>query len=111
MLVCRLWTVSNCAAIEYVDCSIVATSKEAIQSSGRNKISYKLKFELEKLPAKIEKLEAKIAELSEELSQTQERNSANLAQISMEIAKHQKELETAEERWLELEEISDSLNC
>ena len=91
--------------------SIFATSKDVIQSSGKNKISYKLKFELEKLPAKIEKLEAKIAELSEELSQTQERNSANLAQISMEIAKHQKELETAEERWLELEEISDSSNC
>lgn len=69
------------------------------------KISYKLKFELEKLPAKIEKLEKKITELSEELSQTEDRNSANLAQIAMEIAKHQKELDACEDRWLELEEI------
>ncbi len=67
------------------------------------KVSYKHKFELEKLPAKIEKLEIKIRELSEELSETEDRNPANLAHIAMEIAKHQKELDAAEERWLELE--------
>ncbi len=70
------------------------------------KISYKYKHELEKLPAKIEKLEAKIHELSEELSTTEDRNSANLAHIAMEIAKHQKDLDAAESRWLELEEMS-----
>ncbi|MBU6140656.1 MAG: ATP-binding cassette domain-containing protein [Proteobacteria bacterium] len=70
------------------------------------KTSYKYKYELEKLPAKIEKLEAKIHELSEELSNTEDRNSANLAHISMEIAKYQKELDAAENRWLELEEIN-----
>lgn len=72
------------------------------------KFSYKHKHELEKLPAKIEKLTKKIEELSEELSTTEDRNSANLAQISMEIAKYQKELDTAETRWLELEEMNQN---
>ena len=67
------------------------------------KLSYKYVVELEKLPAKIEKLENKITALSEELSETEDRNSANLAFITMEIAKLQQELETAENRWIELE--------
>lgn len=71
----------------------------------QEKFSYKHKHELEKLPAKIEKLEKKIHELSEELSTTEDRNSANLAQIAMEISKYQKELDAAENRWLELEEL------
>ena len=69
-------------------------------------MTYKYKHELEKLPAKIEKLGIKIYELSEELSATEDRNSANLAHIAMEIAKNQKELDAAESRWLELEEMS-----
>ena len=67
------------------------------------RLSYKYVVELEKLPAKIEKLENKIITLSEELSETEDRNSANLALITMEIAKLQQELETAELRWIELE--------
>jgi ATP-binding cassette subfamily F protein uup len=70
------------------------------------KLSYKYVHELKKLPDKIEKLEKKIIDLSEELSETEDRNSANLAFISMEIAKFQKELEEAENRWLELSESS-----
>ena len=73
---------------------------------GEKKLSYKHKYELEKLPAKIEKLEEKIRELSEELSETEDRNSANLAHIAMEIAKYQKELDASEARWLELEELA-----
>lgn len=76
-----------------------------VKNNNSKKLSYKFKLELEKLPAKIEKLEAKIKELSEELSNTEDRNSANLAHISMEIAKYQKDLDAAEERWLELEEM------
>ena len=69
------------------------------------KLSYKYVVELEKLPQKIEKLENKISELSQELSETEDRNSANLAFITMEIAKLQQELEIAENRWVELEEM------
>ncbi len=76
------------------------------ESRSEKKLSYKHKYELEKLPAKIEKLEEKIRELSEELSETEDRNSANLAHIAMEIAKYQKELDASEARWLELEELA-----
>ena len=78
------------------------------QNNAAKKLSYKLKLELEKLPAKIEKLENKIHELSEELSNTEDRNSANLAQISLEIAKTQKELDEAEKRWIYLEELASA---
>lgn len=78
------------------------TQKESV------KFSYKHKHELEKLPSKIERLEAKIHELSEELSTTEDRNSANLAHIAIEIAKYQKELDAAETRWLELEELNSN---
>jgi len=77
-------------------------------SEVQKKFTYKHKFELEKLPQKIEKLEEKIRALSEELSETEDRNSANLAHIAMEIAKHQKELDAAEARWLELEELANN---
>ncbi len=73
------------------------------QKKSDKKLSYKLKLELEKLPTKIENLEKKILELSDELSNTEDRNQANLAHISIEIAKFQKELKSAEDRWEELE--------
>lgn len=81
-------------------------SRNESRNEGEKKLSYKHKYELEKLPAKIEKLEEKIRELSEELSETEDRNSANLAHIAMEIAKYQKELDASEARWLELEELA-----
>lgn len=95
---------------------VKATSSETSQTISTNqnptspekKFLYKHRVELEKLGPKIEKLETKIRELSEELSETEDRNSANLAQIAMEIAKHQKELDIAEERWLELEEMKEN---
>lgn len=71
------------------------------------KLTYKLRLELEKLPQKIESLGEKIRELSKELSETEDRNSANLAHIAIAISKYQKELEIAEERWLELEEMKN----
>lgn len=106
--------------IEYKNSRINFANKEVVQSvniksepivvenKSNKKISYKLKFELEKLPQKIENLEKKIHELSVELSETEDRNSANLAHIAMEISKLQQELDKAEERWLELEELKGS---
>lgn len=73
------------------------------KTESQKRVSYKFKYELEKLPAKIEKLENKIRDLSEELSETEDRSSANLAHIAMEISKYQQSLDVAEERWLELE--------
>jgi ATP-binding cassette subfamily F protein uup len=74
-------------------------------SKSKKLFSYRHKIELEKLPTKIEKLEGKISGLSLELSETEDRNSANLAHISMEIAKYQKEMDEFESRWLELEDL------
>ena len=81
------------------------SEKSKTENNFDKKLSYKLKFELEKLPQKIENLEKKIHELSEELRSSEDRNSANLAHIAMEIAKFQKELDRLEERWLELESM------
>ncbi len=79
------------------------SGKQTIEADLKpQKLSYKYVVELKKLPTKIEKLEKRIIELSEELSDTEDRNSANLAFITMEIAKLQQELEIAENRWLEL---------
>jgi len=88
-----------------------ATSSAQLQNKSDNrsfvtlKFTNKLRAELERLPEKIENLEIKIAELSEELSMTEDRSSANLAHISIEIAKLQKNLDTLEARWIELEEL------
>lgn len=89
------------------DDSLSENSLNASKKEGK-KFLYKHQIELEKLPTKIEKLETKIRELSEELSETDDRSSANLAHIAMEIAKYQKDLDEAEERWLELEELKGS---
>lgn len=78
-------------------------TQQAAESS--KKFLYKHKIELEKLPEKITKLEEKILNLTTELVETEDRNAANLAHISMEIAKYQKELDALESRWLELEEL------
>lgn len=86
--------------VSKLEIQTIETPEEIIKKPQR--LSYKYVVELEKLPAKIEKLEKRIIELSEELSETEDRNSANLAFITMEIAKLQQELETAENRWLEL---------
>ena len=83
-------------------------SEKVLTQNESKKFSYKHRIELEKLPEKIDKLAKKIHELSEELSETEDRNSANLAQIAMAISKLQMELNSAEERWLELEEMKIS---
>lgn len=80
------------------------SDKKQIEHKFENKAKspYKVKIELEKLLQKISDLEKKIQQLSLELSNTEERSSANLAQISMEIAKYQAELDKAEAKWFEM---------
>ncbi len=65
--------------------------------------SGKIKAEIDKITKKIEKNEAKIYELSEELINTEDRNPANIAHISIEIGALQKEIDSLEEKWLNLE--------
>ncbi len=74
------------------------------------KLSYKFKFELEQLPAKIEKLETEISELNALLadpdlySTDPDKFDASMKRYAK--AKH--ELEQAETRWLELEEMKQA---
>jgi len=71
------------------------------------KLSYKFKFELDNLPAKIEKLEHEISELDETLADSElyttdpEKFDAAMKRYS----KAKQELEKAELRWIELEEM------
>jgi len=86
---------------------IQTTAQKPLQQGAESskKFLYKHKIELEKLPEKITKLEEKILNLTTELAECEDRNAANLAHISIEIAKYQKELDALESRWLELEEL------
>lgn len=82
---------------------------EPVKSKDEKQLLRKYKIELDRLPQKIERLEARIKQLSEELSNTDDQSSTNLAHISIEIGELQKDLDSAEARWIELEEIVGSV--
>jgi ATP-binding cassette subfamily F protein uup len=69
--------------------------------------SYKMGLEQEKINEKIDKLNQKISKLSEELNNHEDYNPNDFANISLEISKHQNEIQKLENRWLELEEIRE----
>jgi ATP-binding cassette subfamily F protein uup len=83
-------------------------AEKARRKSSSNKLSYKLKRELEGLPSKIEKLELKVERMTEEISdpefykQNHDRTSARLDELkSVEL-----ELSNSVDRWAELEELA-----
>ena len=53
------------------------------------------------------KLNQKISKLSEELNNHEDYNPIDFANITLEISKHQTEIEKLETLWLELEEIRE----
>ncbi len=77
----------------------------------RKNLSYNLQYELDNLPAKIIALESEIEELQKKLSEAnfynKERDEFDSA--SLRVGKAKNELEQLESRWLELEEIQESL--
>lgn len=75
----------------------------------RKKMSYKLKHELEQLPAKIEGLEGKISQLQEVMAESGFYNKDHtlVEETISNLAATEKLLEEAEERWLELEEAAE----
>ncbi|WP_372963938.1 ATP-binding cassette domain-containing protein [Marinobacter sp.] len=84
-------------------------SAKAVEQSSKpkaGKLSYKLKLELEQLPAKIEQLESRVAELQEAIAASDfyslppEEVAATLEKLSETEAS----LESVIERWMELEE-------
>ena len=75
----------------------------------RKKMSYKLKLELEQLPAKIEVLEAEVASLQDQMSAGDFYNQdhQSVEKTIADLAAAEQALEAAEERWLELEEEAE----
>ena len=71
------------------------------------KLSYKLHRELQQLPDKIEVMEKDIAQMNEKLSDGEfyKRDPDDFHVVSQRIVRVTERLKTAEERWLELEEM------
>ena len=80
-------------------------AQPALQKS--KKLSYKLQRELDALPGKIETLETSIGELEEEVSAPDfyQQDSDTVQTRLQELSDLQQELETAFERWAELDEM------
>ncbi|XOZ35156.1 hypothetical protein ACMDCT_03640 [Halomonadaceae bacterium KBTZ08] len=84
---------------------------QSAPSSGNgsgNKLSYKYKLELEQLPQRIRDLEAEIAGLHEQVSDPAFYQQANetVEKTLGELSARESELESAMERWMELEEMA-----
>lgn len=76
----------------------------------RKKLSYKLKLELESLPAQIEAYEEEIAELEQAISDPgfYSQDQEVTTKVLTHLAQTQSKLETAYDRWQELDELADS---
>ncbi len=81
----------------------VAPTKNKVQA----KLSYKLQYELDRLPKKIEKMEAEFAELKKQISDPGlfARDQGSFYDIARKHAETKEALEAAENRWLELEDM------
>ena len=76
-----------------------------------NKLSYKLRYELENLPARIEKLEADIESLVDSLSDPDlyARDPGAFHALSKQLVTARDDLNACELRWLELEDLRGSV--
>lgn len=73
------------------------------------KMTFKLKHELENLPEKIQKLEKELTALQQAMENPRlyMENPEEFDRVTKRLPRAQKELETAETRWLELEELKE----
>jgi len=90
-----------------------AASKQTEDKKPVQKLSYKLQYELDNLPARIEQLQVEIRNLEEKLmdSALYMQDPENFHRFSNRLPKAKAELERSELRWLELEEQSQALNA
>jgi ATP-binding cassette subfamily F protein uup len=82
------------------------------KKSANNKLSYKLKRELEGLPEKIEKLELKVERMNAEISHPdfyKQEHDQTAARID-ELKSVERELSTSVERWAELEQLASQID-
>jgi ATP-binding cassette subfamily F protein uup len=87
---------------------VPGSSQKNVSSSEKTKpkkLSYKLQRELDALPQKIEALEQKVAQLEQEMAAPgfYEQSQSIIQSKTQELAETQQHLETAIERWAELE--------
>jgi len=89
--------------------SISQASASVKSKPVRKKMSYKLKLELEQLPAKIEVLESEIKQVQAEMAATDFYNNEHslVEKTIARLTAAEQSLEVAEERWLELEEAAE----
>lgn len=76
--------------------------------SGSSKLSYKYKHELEQLPQRIRSLEGEVEALHERVSDPgfYQQDNDTVQRVLDELAQRESELESAMERWVELEEMA-----
>jgi len=75
-----------------------------------NKMSYKFKFELEKLPIEIKEIQQRIEEIKNELKDTNLNNFKELTNITKEMSNLENQQLQKENRWLELTEMEETAN-
>ncbi|UTW58120.1 ATP-binding cassette domain-containing protein [Kordiimonas sp. SCSIO 12603] len=87
-------------------------SIKAAPKKKATKLSYKDQRELDNLPAEVESMSFQIAEMEAQLADPNlyAKDPAKFSQISKELEAKRELLDEKEMRWLELEELKDSLN-
>lgn len=85
----------------------IRSFESSCKKNSSAKLSYKLTYELERLPGKMEKLEAEIGALEDELAAPDfyTNDPGGFQKSAKRLAEARDELEAAETRWLELEEM------
>ncbi len=107
----RLTAKAETQAVQAAEKSKVVAISDAPKKKAK-KLSYKDQRELDTLPAEIESLTFRIAQMEAEISDPQlySKNPEKFNQLTKDIEAGQADLEEKEMRWLELEELKDSLS-
>ncbi|RXJ74302.1 ABC transporter ATP-binding protein [Veronia nyctiphanis] len=86
-----------------------STKSSSTQSKPAKKLSYKLRRELEELPQKLESLELEVEKLQGEVNDPEffQKSSEDTAPILQRLSDAESELESAFERWEELESLQN----
>jgi len=94
--------------------AVSKTKKESTSEDKKsnNKLSYKHKFRLEKLPKEMDALETQIANYEKAISDPElySKNPDEFAKVSKALETAQTNLSEAEEEWLELEMLKEEMN-
>ncbi|WP_418214886.1 MULTISPECIES: hypothetical protein [Bartonella] len=84
---------------------------EQVKRETKQKLSYKQKYALEKLPSEIDGLHRDIAQMEKEFSDPDlyTKNAKRFEELSHLLEQKRKDLETKENEWLELEMLKEEL--